>query len=91
MMYKNTVLTFVLVLLVSCNNSKKRQQAIITTKFGTIKIELYNETPLHRDNFIKLIKDSVYTNLLFHRTIKNFVSSGGRSGFPNSTARTIFG
>jgi cyclophilin family peptidyl-prolyl cis-trans isomerase len=49
----------------------------IETDFGTIKIKLYNETPLHHDNFIKLIKDSFYTDLLFHRVIQGFMIQGG--------------
>ncbi len=53
----------------------------IETEFGTIKIKLYNETPLHRDNFIKLTKDSFYTDLLFHRVIQGFMIQGGD---PNS-------
>lgn len=53
----------------------------IETEFGTIKIKLYNETPLHRDNFIKLTKDSFYTDLLFHRVIQGFMVQGGD---PNS-------
>jgi peptidyl-prolyl cis-trans isomerase B (cyclophilin B) len=50
---------------------------LIITEYGNITIELYNVTPKHRDNFIKLIQDSVYTNLLFHRTIKSFMIQGG--------------
>lgn len=53
----------------------------IETEFGIIKIMLYNETPLHRDNFIKLISDGFYTDLLFHRVIQGFMIQGGD---PNS-------
>jgi len=42
-----------------------------------MKVKLYNETPLHRDNFIKLVRDSFYNELLFHRVIKNFMIQGG--------------
>lgn len=56
-------------------NGEKTVQ--IETEFGTIKIRLYNETPLHRDNFIKLIKDGVYSDLLFHRVIQGFMIQGG--------------
>jgi cyclophilin family peptidyl-prolyl cis-trans isomerase len=44
-------------------------------------IELYNETPLHRDNFIKLVQDQYFDNQLFHRVIKGFMVQGGD---PNS-------
>ena len=44
---------------------------------GTIKLKLYNETPQHRDNFIKLVKEGQYNGLLFHRVIKDFMVQGG--------------
>jgi cyclophilin family peptidyl-prolyl cis-trans isomerase len=49
----------------------------ITTDYGVIKVKLYNETPLHRDNFLKLVKQGYYDDLLFHRVIKNFMIQGG--------------
>ena len=63
----------------SCGVSPKSKDTIvqIETELGNIKIKLYNETPLHRDNFIKLIKDGVYTDLLFHRVIQGFMIQGG--------------
>ena len=42
-----------------------------------MKVELYNETPKHRDNFIKLAKEGFYDGLLFHRVIKDFMIQGG--------------
>lgn len=64
---------------ISCGVSEKNKETIvqIETEFGNIKIKLYNETPLHRDNFIKLIKDGVYSDLLFHRVIQGFMIQGG--------------
>ena len=50
---------------------------MITTDYGVIKIKLYNETPLHRDNFVKLIKEHYYDSLLFHRVIGSFMIQGG--------------
>lgn len=52
-------------------------KVLIVTDFGAIKIKLYNETPLHRDNFVKLIKAHYYDSLTFHRIIQNFVIQGG--------------
>ena len=49
---------------------------IVTSK-GTIKIKLYKETPLHRDNFVKLASKKYYDNILFHRVIKNFMIQVG--------------
>lgn len=53
---------------------------ILTTE-GEIRVKLYNETPLHRDNFLKLVDERFYDSLLFHRVIQNFVIQGGD---PNS-------
>ncbi|MBX7050913.1 MAG: peptidylprolyl isomerase [Flavobacteriales bacterium] len=49
----------------------------ITTKYGDMIVALYNETPLHRDNFLKLASEKYYDGLLFHRCIKNFMIQGG--------------
>lgn len=49
----------------------------IETTLGDIKVKLYNETPKHRDNFIKLAEDGVYEGTLFHRVIKDFMIQGG--------------
>jgi peptidyl-prolyl cis-trans isomerase B (cyclophilin B) len=53
----------------------------ITTDLGEIVVKLYNKTPLHRDNFIKLVGDHFYDSLLFHRVINGFMVQGGD---PNS-------
>lgn len=47
------------------------------TSLGDVTLKLYNETPLHRDNFIKLVKEGTYNGLLFHRVIKDFMVQGG--------------
>ena len=49
---------------------------MVTSK-GTLVIRLYDATPLHRDNFIKLVQQHYYDSLLFHRIIKNFMVQGG--------------
>jgi len=61
--------------------SADRRQVLISTTFGDIKIELFNETPLHRDNFIKLVQEGFYNQTLFHRVINGFMIQGGD---PNS-------
>lgn len=50
---------------------------LIETDFGNITVRLYNETPRHRDNFLKLVNEGFYDGLLFHRVIKNFMIQGG--------------
>lgn len=52
-------------------------QVLMKTSLGNIKLKLYNETPKHRDNFIKLVEDGTYNGLLFHRVIKDFMIQGG--------------
>ena len=56
---------------------EKRTQVKIETTMGEIIVELYNETPKHRDNFIKLAKEGVYDNTLFHRVIRQFMIQAG--------------
>lgn len=53
----------------------------ISTTLGDIVVRLYDETPLHRDNFLKLATTGYYDNVLFHRVIKDFMIQGGD---PNS-------
>lgn len=66
---------------VSCSSlrggAQKEQKVLITTTEGDIKIKLYNETPLHRDNFKKLVKSKFYNGVLFHRVISEFMIQGG--------------
>lgn len=50
---------------------------VMNTTLGKIRIKLYNDTPQHRDNFIKLAKEGQYNGLLFHRVIKEFMVQGG--------------
>ncbi|TYP95959.1 peptidyl-prolyl cis-trans isomerase B (cyclophilin B) [Sphingobacterium allocomposti] len=50
---------------------------VIKTDKGECLLKLYNETPKHRDNFVKLVKDGYYDGLLFHRVIQNFMIQGG--------------
>ena len=67
----------------------KYQYVQISTSKGTCYIRLYNETPLHRDNFIKLAKSGFYNGTLFHRVIKEFMIQGGdpesKNAQPNSS------
>ena len=59
----------------------KNQYVKISTNKGEVVIKLYNETPLHRDNFLKLTKEKYFDGTLFHRVIKAFMIQGGD---PNS-------
>lgn len=59
--------------------NKKEKEIIVTIKtdLGVIKLKLYNNTPKHRDNFIKLANDGFYNDVLFHRVIKGFMIQTG--------------
>ena len=56
---------------------EKEKLVKISTSYGIMIVKLYNETPLHRDNFIKLAKEGFYNGTLFHRVIKGFMIQGG--------------
>jgi peptidyl-prolyl cis-trans isomerase B (cyclophilin B) len=60
----------------------------IKTDLGTMVVKLYDSTPLHRDNFIKLVKQKFYDSLLFHRVIEGFMIQGGdpQSKYADSAA-----
>lgn len=74
----------------SCSFSQNKPapegpMVLIKTKYGDMKVVLYNQTPLHRDNFMKLTKERVFDSLIFHRVIKGFMVQGGD---PNSRRAT---
>lgn len=56
---------------------KTETLVLIKTPYGNITAKLYNDTPKHRDNFIKLVKQGWYTDSPFHRVINNFMIQGG--------------
>jgi peptidylprolyl isomerase len=72
------VITAVLVIN-SCSSPKSTSNTLISMKttLGEIKIRLYDSTPVHRDNFIKLVTSGVYDNVSFHRVIKDFMIQAG--------------
>ena len=61
--------------------TEKEVVMVVETTMGTVEFKLYNETPLHRDNFIRLAEEHYFDSLLFHRVIGGFVIQGGD---PNS-------
>jgi cyclophilin family peptidyl-prolyl cis-trans isomerase len=64
---------------------------LLQTTLGDIKIRLYDETPLHRDNFIKLVKEHYYDNVLFHRVIAGFMIQTGDPDSKTATAGQSLG
>ena len=63
----------------SCNgqNGEKETEVLLETTAGDIRIKLYNDTPGHRDNFIKNVKEGMYNDVSFHRVIRNFMIQTG--------------
>ncbi|MBN2663082.1 MAG: peptidylprolyl isomerase [Bacteroidales bacterium] len=64
---------------------------LIKTTMGDMKIKLYNGTPYHRDNFIKLVNQGYYNGLLFHRVIEEFMIQGGDPDSKNASANAQLG
>jgi len=71
-------------------NSKNKYVSIKTEK-GEAIVKLYNETPLHRDNFLKLAKNGYFNGTLFHRVIPSFMIQGGDPDSRNAAAGRMLG
>lgn len=63
----------------------------IQTDYGSITLVLYDDTPLHRENFIKLSQDGFYDGQVFHRLIKNFMIQGGDPNSKNAARGELLG
>ena len=63
----------------------------IRTQLGTIVVALYNETPVHRDNFLKLVREHAYDSLLFHRVIPGFMVQGGDPDSKRAAQEALLG
>lgn len=96
---KSIFTLYIILLVTSCNKDQQqpikdvsqRQAIEMITNHGTITLELYNETPLHRDNFINLVNNRAYDSLLFHRVIKNFMIQAGDPDSKNSKMTDTIG
>lgn len=86
--------------LMACTGNQKKTTDMETgnetlvrleTTMGNITVKLYNETPKHRDNFIKLVKEGTYDSTLFHRVIKNFMIQAGDPQSKTATDTTTLG
>lgn len=70
-------LPIIILIFTSFIGADSRSKVLISTEFGDIKIVLFDETPKHRDNFLKLVKNGTIDSTLFHRVIKSFMIQGG--------------
>lgn len=76
-------------ILASCSDGNR--YALIETEYGNMKVMLYNTTPKHRDNFVKLAKEGYYDDLLFHRIVSNFMIQGGDPDSRNAAPGAMLG
>ncbi|MGE4541159.1 MAG: peptidylprolyl isomerase [Bacteroidales bacterium] len=74
---KHLFVVFALLFAMSLNAQKPETLVLIKTPMGDITAKLYNDTPKHRDNFIKLVNEGWYEGSPFHRVINNFMIQGG--------------
>jgi cyclophilin family peptidyl-prolyl cis-trans isomerase len=77
-MIRSLITLFFVISLVSCNNTANNDFYVsLRTSEGDIKLRLYNETPLHRNNFISLVNSHYYDGIPFHRVINGFMIQAG--------------
>ena len=99
---KMLLICLAFIALTACNAGSKRQTnhhmenekrtlVKLETTMGNITVALYNETPKHRDNFIKLVKEGVYDSTLFHRVIKQFMIQAGDPDSKNASDTAMLG
>lgn len=74
------------IVLSSCAKDKKDVVITMQTSYGDMKVILYEETPLHKSNFIKLAEEGQYDSTVFHRIIKEFMIQGGNIDEKNGTS-----
>ncbi len=88
---KKCVFTCVISLIVVASSFSQTTKVLIETSKGNITAILYDGTPLHRDNFIKLAEAGFYDGLLFHRVINSFMIQGGDPDSKDAPAGKILG
>ena len=73
------------------DSDENEKIVLIKTEYGNMKVRLYNKTPLHRDNFIKLASKGYYNGTLFHRVINGFMIQGGDPDSKDAAANVMLG
>ncbi len=81
MKFKSLVCLAVCMAVMSCGSRKKEAvgetEVLIETSMGDMKVKLYDDTPKHRDNFVRLARSGAYDNILFHRIVRGFMVQTG--------------
>lgn len=79
MCLKKAILSMLLisVIEIAVSQTQSNETVLIETTFGNMKVKLFNETKLHKANFLKLVSEHFYDSLLFHRVIEGFMIQGG--------------
>jgi cyclophilin family peptidyl-prolyl cis-trans isomerase len=93
-MYLKTIilsLGFLLVSKLSLSQTLSTETILISTSYGDMKIKLFNETPLHKANFLKLVSEHFYDSLLFHRIIQGFMIQGGDPDSKHADSKKLLG
>lgn len=83
------LITVLLCLVTFAQTSKKPVTILIETEYGNMTAILYDDTPGHRDNFLKLVKQGWYNGSIFHRVINKFMIQGGSKDGKNDPGYTI--
>lgn len=78
-------------LFVSCSSTSESPYVEIQTTEGTFVVQLYKETPLHRDHFLSLVKEGFYDELLFHRVERGYLMQAGDPNSRNASHNRILG
>ncbi len=90
-MYTKLLFTIVFFLIGTSIFSQKNQKVKISTEYGDMIAILYDDTPNHRDNFIKNVKEGLYNETLFHRVIPSFMIQGGDPASVNAAVDKALG
>lgn len=94
--YMNRLLTSLLIMMFALSSlpmvaQEKETLVLMDTNMGKIKVRLFNDTPLHRDNFVKNVNAHVYDSVLFHRIVRMFMVQGGDPESKSATAEDALG
>lgn len=84
-------LIFLIITLMTMSNMNAEPIVDIQTSLGNIKVKLYDDTPIHRDNFLKLVREGYYDGVLFHRVIKDFMVQTGDPNSKTADSTTMLG